>query len=158
MISFIAASAILIQSTLVITSSSFNDGEMIPPTYTCDGKNISPELAVTEVPEGTKTLVVIMVDPDAPGGNMTHWVAFDIIPGGKIKEDAEPGVKGLNGKGTLGYTGPCPSNGIHHYHFTVYALDIILNLKEGASRELVEDAMKDHVLASGDITGIYQRK
>jgi len=146
------------RSTLVVTSSTFVEGGMIPAAYTCDGKNISPDINVTEIPEGTKRLVLVMEDPDADGGTFDHWLSFDIIPGGKIKENADPGVKGLNGKGSTGYIGPCPSSGIHHYHFKVYALDTPLNLREGAGRKMVEDAMKDHILAEGELIGIYKRK
>src|SRR3977135_1588700 len=113
--------SMMTRSTLVITSRSFNDGEMIPSEFTCEGNNTSPELSITEVPRDAKTLVIIMYDPDAPGGNFDHWVSYDIIPAGKIKEGEEPGVRGLNGRGTTGYTGPCPPTGTHHYHFKVYA-------------------------------------
>ena len=158
MYSLLILASLFTESTLIVTSSSFNDGGLIPVVYTCSGNNISPELSITEVPKEAKTLAVIMYDPDAPGGNFDHWVSFDITPAGKIKEDAEPGVKGLNGKGTIGYTGPCPPSGTHHYHFKVYALDSNLNLKEGASRKMVEDAMAGHIIASGVITGLYKKK
>ena len=158
MYSFILFASIIAQSTLVITSSSFNQDAMIPSAYTCDGVNISPELSISEVPKDSKTLVIIMYDPDAPGGNFDHWIVYDIIPGGKINESSSPGTKGINSKGEFGYTGPCPPEGTHHYHFKVYALDTNLNLKEGASRKMVEDVMAGHVLATGELVGLYKKK
>ncbi len=158
MYSFVLLASIFIHSTLVITSPSFSDGEMMPSKYTCNGINVSPELSITEVPKDAITLVLIMFDADAAGGNFDHWVSFDIIPAGRIMENADPGIKGKNSKGTLGYTGPCAPEGIHHYHFRVYALDSQLNLKEGASRKTIEEVMADHILATGEITGLFGRK
>lgn len=146
------------QSTLTITSRSFNEGELIPSEYTCEGSNTSPELSITHVPQDAKTLVLFMFEPDAPGSSFDHWISFDIIPAGKIKEGAEPGVKGTNSNETTGYAGPCPPTGTHSYHFVVYALDTKLNLSEGASRKMVEEAMTGHIMATGKITGLYKKK
>ena len=147
--------------------SVFHEGDFIPKEYTCDGDDINPPLYVGKIPEGTKSLVVIVDDPDAPGGTFTHWIAWNIPPLGEIPqwipkkgETDEPIhiVQGRNDFGRIGYNGPCPPPGkAHHYHFKVYALDTELSLKPGSGREELEKAMEGHVLAWGELVGLYQR-
>ena len=151
---------------LEIKNFAFSEGEKIPLKYTCEGENISPPLSWSKLPQGTEVLAIIMDDPDAPGRVFTHWVLFN-LPGdtGELPEAIPPkdklprgALQGKNDFGKIGYGGPCPPPGSpHHYRFTLYALDQPLKLKPGASRAQVLDAMKGHILASGKLTGIYQR-
>ncbi|MGE5263330.1 MAG: YbhB/YbcL family Raf kinase inhibitor-like protein [Acidobacteriota bacterium] len=143
-----------------IASNVFSEGGAIPKKYACDGENISPPLQWVGAPSGAKSFVLIMDDPDAPGGTFTHWVAFD-LPGTQteILERAPSVGKGAkNSRGQNGYTGPCPPSGTHRYFFTLDALDIpSLGLQEGASRADVEKAMSGHILASTQTMGRYGR-
>ena len=145
-------------TTLYITSNSFPANGSIPGKYSCEGQNIHPALEVKGTPSATQTLALILDDPDAKGG-FVHWVTFNIKPGETIMEGGSPGIEGNNGSGKKGYTGPCPpaGSGVHHYHFRVYALDATLDLPEGADRSQLEAAMKGHILAQGDLVGLYQK-
>jgi Raf kinase inhibitor-like YbhB/YbcL family protein len=151
--------------TLEITSSAFSEGEMIPTGYTCDGPDISPELAWTGVPETTQSLALICDDPDAPMGTWVHWVLFNIPPGarglpGEISPDAalENGARhGTNDFGRLGYGGPCPPGGTHRYFFKLYALDTELDLASGITKAQLIEAMEGHILAEAQLMGTYSR-
>lgn len=146
-----------------LTSSAFENNGMIPSQYTCDGDNISPPLELMQVPEEAKSLVLIMDDPDAvkPAGKIwDHWVVFNIpVDIYEIEEGKEPsGVLGINSFGNKGYGGACPPDGEHSYIFKLYALDIELDLKEGATKEEVEELMKDHIIETADLIGRYSRQ
>jgi len=144
-----------------ITSPAFQHNTMIPAKYTCEGMDINPPLVVEDIPEKTKSLVLIMDDPDAPVGTWIHWIVFNIPCTGKkleIKENSIPGVQGWNDFRRVNYGGPCPPSGTHRYFFRIYALDTTLNLKEGAKRQEVEDAMKGHILASAELIGLYKKQ
>jgi Raf kinase inhibitor-like YbhB/YbcL family protein len=149
-----------------VKSTAFQDGGMIPKQYTCDGQNISPPLSWTGVPAGTKSLVLIMDDPDAPRGTWVHWVLFNIPPDTRSLAENVPrtsslpnGAKhGNNSWPKLGYGGPCPPGGTHRYYFKVYALDTVLNLKTGAKKAQLLKAIDGHILAEGQIMGRYARK
>jgi len=146
-----------------LTSSAFGNNGMIPSQYTCDGDNISPPLEFMQVPEEAKSLVLIMDDPDAvePAGKVwDHWVVFNIpVDIYEIEEGKEPsGVLGINSFGNKGYGGACPPDGEHSYIFKLYALDIELDLKEGATKEEVEELMKDHIIETADLIGRYSRQ
>jgi len=154
------------KTTIIVSSTAFREGEKIPVNYTCDGQDVSPELTWSESPEQTEVFALIVDDPDAPGGVFTHWVLFNIPKdthrfgeGIPIQEQLENGAfQGRNGFGGIGYGGPCPPQGsVHRYQFTLYALDQRLNLKAGASKKQVIDAMQGHILAQGQLTGTYQR-
>jgi Raf kinase inhibitor-like YbhB/YbcL family protein len=149
-----------------LTSTTFREGDAIPIRYTCDGQDISPALIWAEPPEQTKSFALIVDDPDAPGGVFTHWVLFNIPidvhqlgEGIPAQEQLENGVlQGKNDFSRIGYGGPCPPKGsTHRYRFTLYALDQHLNVKAGASKKQVLDAMQEHILAQGQLTGNYQR-
>ncbi len=149
-----------------ISSSAFSEGGAIPKSYTCDGEGLSPALSWTGVPSGTQSLALIADDPDAPSGTFVHWVLYDIpgdlasLPGGVAKTGTVQGVgiQGTNSARKTGYMGPCPPRGNpHRYFFKLYALDAKLNLKEGASKADVENAMKGHILAQGQVMGKYGR-
>ncbi len=139
-------------------TSAFANGEKIPKKYTCDGENISPELKIEGLPEAAKSLVLIVDDPDAPAGDWVHWVVFNIpVSGDKltIKEDSVPGEEGMNDFKKTSYGGPCPPGGTHRYFFRVYALDSMLTLSF-ATKADVELAMKNHVLAKGELMGKFR--
>jgi Raf kinase inhibitor-like YbhB/YbcL family protein len=152
--------------TIVLSSTAFKEGDRIPVKYTCDGQDISPALVWDEPPQQTEAFVLMVDDPDAPGGVFTHWMIFNIPAnthqfgeGVPIQEQLESGaLQGKNDFGKIGYRGPCPPSGSsHQYRFTIYALDQRLNLKAGASKKQVIDAMQGHILAQGRLTGTYQR-
>ena len=151
---------------LTVSSSAFQEGDVIPTEYTCEGQDVSPPLAWDEPPAGTQSLVLIVDDPDAPVGVFTHWVLFNIPSDSRDLPEALPtqaqlpsgGQQGKNDFGKLGYGGPCPPPGrSHRYRFTVYALDQPLELTAGASKKQVLDAIQGHILAQGQLTGTYQR-
>ena len=144
-----------------VESPAFSNGEKIPQKYTCEGKDISPELRWEGAPPGVKSFVLIVDDPDAPLGTFTHWVLFD-IPAAEsgLIEGSKQGKPGRNDFGKLGYGGPCPpkGHGVHRYFFKLYALDIpSLGLEEGVSKAEVEAAMKGHILAQAETMGRYER-
>ncbi|HXD76913.1 MAG TPA: YbhB/YbcL family Raf kinase inhibitor-like protein [Puia sp.] len=144
-------------SKLVISSPVFVEGGAIPTQYTADGEGVNPPLVIDDVPDGTLTMALIMEDPDAPRGTVTHWVLWDINPAGSISEGSEPGLCGLNTTGKTGYLPPNPPSGSHRYYFHVYALDGSLSLRPGSSREELEKAIDGHVLASGTMMGRYEK-
>jgi hypothetical protein len=144
-----------------ITSTAFGNNANIPAIYTCDGKNISPPLKFSDVPAETKSLVLILHDPDAPvSGGFTHWVIFNIDPSTKeIMENSVPtnAVQGQNSAGQSKYTGPCPPSGTHHYEFRFYALDEVLTLDASAKKVDVEKATAGHIIEQTTLIGLYQR-
>jgi Raf kinase inhibitor-like YbhB/YbcL family protein len=142
---------------LRVRSSAFENNQLIPSKYTCDGANVNPPLTIGEMPEKTKSLALIMEDPDAPAGLFIHWVAWNIPPAGIVKENTSLGAEGLNTAKKRGYHGPCPPSGTHRYIFRVYALDTKLNLGSLAEKEELEIAMESHVLAQGELMGLYRR-
>ncbi|MFA5872069.1 MAG: YbhB/YbcL family Raf kinase inhibitor-like protein [Parcubacteria group bacterium] len=145
-----------------IISPAFAPNESIPQKYACDGQNINPPLEISGIPENAKSLALIIDDPDAPvSGGFVHWVLFNIDPSVKaIAENSAPSgaIQGTIGSGSVGYTGPCPPSGIHHYHFKLFALDDKLNLDSSAKRSAVENAMEGHILDQAVLIGLYQRK
>lgn len=145
-------------ASLNVTSSAFKDKDQIPAQYTCQGQNINPPLQIGDIPQGTKSLVLIVEDPDAPGSTFDHWVMWNIPPDGMIQENSAPGVQGSNSAGKNSYMGPCPPSGKHRYFFRIYALDTMLDLPPGADKKAVEKAMKGHVLTDGSLLGIYEKK
>lgn len=142
-----------------ISSPAFGNNGSIPSVYTCDGENISPPLDLSSVPKDALSLVLVSDDPDAPMGTWTHWVVFNIPPGTKaIPEGTEPkGMQGITSFRKTGYGGPCPPSGTHRYFFKVYALDAMLSLSPGSTKESVEKAMEGHILAKAELIGRYKR-
>lgn len=143
-----------------LTSSAFKEGEPIPLTYTCKAENLSPPLTIIGLPAGTKSLVLIMHDPDAVSGDFTHWLMWNIPPSSEyIDENAVPNgaVLGNNGSDKLGYTGSCPpaGTGTHHYIFELYALSDTLNLPQGSDRAKLESALPGKSLAKTKLTGLF---
>ena len=153
--------------TIRLTSPAFADGGMIPKAYTCDGEDRSPHLAWTGVPPRARSLALICDDPDAPLGTWSHWVLFNLAPEvaslreGLARDDPvglEAGTTARQGKndfGKTGYGGPCPPSGTHRYRFRIFALDAMLELKAGATRNSLLKAVEGHVLAHGLLTGKY---
>lgn len=143
---------------LIIASPAFENNKPIPRKYSCDGEDVNPPLSIEGVPEGTKSLVLIVDDPDAPMGTWDHWIVWNIQPTNRIGENTVPGVEGLNSFRKHSYGGPCPPSGTHRYFFKVYALDTKLSLNPDSKKRDVENAMKAHILASSELVGLYSRK
>jgi Raf kinase inhibitor-like YbhB/YbcL family protein len=145
-----------------LTSPAFDPEAAIPQLYSCDGEDVSPELAWTDPPDGTQSFLLIFDDPDAQevaGFTWIHWIAFD-IPGdarGLAQGDTGGGRQGANSWDRADYGGPCPPSGTHRYFFRLYALDAMLDLPEGATEEEVRAAMEGHVLAETELMGVYTR-
>lgn len=147
-----------------IESSAFSEGGQIPRQYTCDGKDISPPLSWSGIPEGGKSLALICDDPDA-SKTWVHWVIFDLPARANGLPEAVPARESVLGGGTqgtndfrkVGYGGPCPPSGTHRYMFKLYALDTEIKLSSGATKAEVERAMKGHVLAQATLMGKYSR-
>ena len=153
--------------SIQITSTAFSEGQPISQKYTCQGNDFSPPLAWTNTPPNTKSLALIMDDPDAPAGTWVHWVLYDLpattteLAENTPKSAQLPGgtKQGLNSWPRLGYNGPCPPSGKpHRYFFKLYALDTMLNLKPGVTKKDLLKAMEGHVLAEGQLMGTYQRR
>lgn len=142
---------------LSVSSKVFHDNGSIPRRYTCEGENINPPLDIAAIPKEAKSLVLIVEDRDAPSGNWLHWLVWNIPITHHIHQDEVPGDQGLNDFGQNMYGGPCPPSGTHRYFFKMYALDTLLDLPEGSKRSDLEGAMRDHVIAFGELTGIYKR-
>ena len=145
--------------TLTLESSAFAHNSPIPSRFTCDGRDIHPALKISGVPDGAKSLVLIMDDPDAPAGIWIHWVKFNISPRVATIDEGDENF-GTAGKGTSGslvYQGPCPPSGTHHYIFRLYALDAELPLKEGATKPDLIKAMGGHILDQTELIGLYKR-
>lgn len=153
--------------TLSLTSPAFQNGASIPSQFTCDAENVSPPLTIAGVPEGAKSLVLLMDDPDVPkalrpDGVFDHWTLFNIPPDTtEIPQAGIVGTVGTNGAGKNIYTGPCPPREYepseHRYFFKLYALDSLLSLGTGMTKQEVLDAMEEHVLAQAELMGRYKR-
>lgn len=143
---------------LQIRSTVFAQNGHIPVKYTCEGEDINPPLEFSEIPVGTKSLALIVEDPDAPRGVFDHWLVWNISPNTSIAENTNPGISGTNSFGKTGFGGPCPPSGTHRYFFRAYALDAELELQAGANKATLEKAMKGHILAEGELMGMYKKK
>jgi hypothetical protein len=149
-----------------VTSGAFKNGEMIPGKYTRDGDGVSPSIAWSNIPAGSKSIALISNDPDAVGGDFVHWVIFNIPPDAKglpenipVEDMLSDGtIQGVNDAREIGYCSPCPPSGTHRYYFKVYALDKALDLLPGAPRSGLLKAMKGHILANGELMGLYKRR
>lgn len=148
------------KGTLTVTSTAFQADSSIPSEYACDGAGESPPLSWTNVPPEAKSIAILVDDPDAPKGTFTHWLVTNIPPsetslsaGGSLPTGA---AAAKNSKGTMGYTPPCPPSGTHHYRFHVYALD--KTLAKPTSRAAFMKEIKGHVLAEGELVGMYQKQ
>ncbi len=153
-------------TNLAVKSPVFMQDGRIPAKYTCDGEDVSPPLYWSPGPTATESYALIVDDPDAPGGTFTHWLMYNIpFNVTRLEEHVtalgrldDGTLQGKNSYGRIGYGGPCPPPGSpHHYRFNVYALDTRLKLGPGAPGDDLARAMRGHVLAQGELTGIYGR-
>ena len=163
---------------LTLTSPAFENGELIPPKYTCDSSTgeTNPPLEISGVSENAKSLALIMDDPDAAAGVWVHWIVWNINPTAVgIIENSSPSARlikkgsipaptpldsaaeGVTSFGKPGYGGPCPPSGEHRYFFKLYALDTTLNLPESAGKKELEEEMKGHILQQAELMGLYKR-
>lgn len=143
---------------LIVKSPAFEANKPIPRKYSCDGQDINPPMKIEGLPNEAKTLVLIVDDPDAPSGTFDHWVVWNIPASmANIGENAVPGMEGMNSARQQGYMGPCPPSGTHRYFFKVYALDTALTLSIGSKKKDVEKAMEGHIIAKGELMGLYSR-
>lgn len=154
---------------MFLGSPAFHDGEEIPRRYTCEGDDVSPPLHIQDTPAAASSLVLIVEDPDAPGGTFVHWLLWNVpsrvemlpeaIPRTATVSGLSPAAQGTNDFGRIGYGGPCPPPGPpHRYRFRLFALDHTLSLDPGADRARLERAMEGHVLREAVLTGIFGRK
>jgi Raf kinase inhibitor-like YbhB/YbcL family protein len=156
---------------MTLTSQAFTDGGTIPINHTGDGEDQSPPLTWDKVPEAARALALICDDPDAPGGTpWVHWVIYNIpttthslpagVPRDRELNDPSGTLQGINSWETVGYRGPSPpkKHGPHHYRFRLYALAVPVNLKPAADKAALLAAIKGHVLAETQLTGVYERK
>ena len=143
---------------LTVGSTAFENKQAIPRKYTCDAEDVNPPLTINGIPAETKSIVLIVEDPDAPAGLWIHWLVWNTPPTTTtIKENSIPGTEGLNTNGNRSYSGPCPPSGTHRYFFKVYALDTKLELPQNSTKKDVEKAMQSHVIAQGELMGVYSR-
>lgn len=145
---------------LSVVSPVFRNGATIPPQYTCKGQNVNPPLNIFNVPKKTQSLTLIMHDPDAPGGDYLHWLLWDIPPGTEsipVNDVPVGAVRGKNGGGSTGYTGPCPpaGTGKHRYMFDFYALDTTLDLPTNSTLDDVLKAQDGHVIEQCQLMGLF---
>lgn len=140
-----------------LTSPAFKNNEFIPAKFTCEGLDINPALTIEGVPQGAKSIALIVDDPDAPMGTWVHWVVFNIALVSNIEENSIPGEPGINTLKEKTYHGPCPPQGVHRYFFKIYALDEKLDLAEGASKGALEKAMQGHILDKAELIGLYKK-
>jgi Raf kinase inhibitor-like YbhB/YbcL family protein len=152
--------------TMKLESTAFAANQLIPTEYTCDGEDRSPPLNWSTPPERTQSLALIVDDPDAPAGTWVHWVVYNLPPNLRQLPEGIPsqpqlptgGIHGKNDFGQLGYGGPCPPGGTHHYFFKLYALDQTLNLTQGATKAELLKAMEGHILANAELMARYTRQ
>lgn len=150
-----------------LTSSAFVENGEIPKRYTCEGEDVSPPLSWSGAPAETKSFAIIVDDPDAPDPlapktTWVHWVLFNIPPDiERLPEDLhklpQNSAEGRNDWKVLGYRGPCPPIGKHHYHHKIYALDTVLEAKKIATKQDLEKSMQGHILAEAQLVALYQK-
>jgi Raf kinase inhibitor-like YbhB/YbcL family protein len=151
--------------SFTLMSTAFGNGQPIPTTYSCKGRDVSPPLTWNEPPAGTQSLALILDDPDAPAGTWVHWVIFNLPATARGLAEATPkdapltagGINGVNSWGRSGYGGPCPPSGTHRYFFKLYALDTLLALTASADKSQVLTAMEGHILAQSELMGTYSK-
>lgn len=144
-----------------LTSPSYQEGEAIPAKFGCDGEGVSPQLDISSPPEGTKSFALILEDPDAVkvmGKVYYHWVTWNIpAETTALPEGSSLGVQGKHSGGGKGYQGPCPPEK-HQYVFRLYALDTMLDLPEGSSKDDLQKATEGHILAEAKLSGTYTKQ
>jgi len=145
-------------TTLTVTSPAFQPNTMMPQKYSCEAQGTNPPLNVTNIPEGVKSLALIVHDPDAPKkGGFTHWVIWNMSTDGNIPESYTGADQGLNSAQEHEFKGACPPSGTHRYFFMVYALDTKLDIDKNTDKAALEKAMRGHILGKGELVGLYKR-
>jgi len=150
----------IILTPMIITSDTFEPNGVIPAKYTCDGLNINPALHFADIPPDTKSLALIVNDPDAVSGEWSHWIIWNILPTTEsIHENSVPAtaIQGATDFGANKYGGPCPPTSTHRYEFKLYALDTMLNLPKNTTKSELLNAMQNHIIAEATLTGLYSR-
>lgn len=145
---------------MIFSSSAFQNNGFIPAKYTCNGENVNPPLNISEVPSSAKSLAIILDDIDAPSGTWNHWSLWNINPDTKeIAENSAPtgSQEGKTSFGKIGYGGPCPPSGTHRYVFTLYALDKILSLNQGSTKDELNASLNGHIISKSDFIGLYRK-
>jgi Raf kinase inhibitor-like YbhB/YbcL family protein len=148
-------------TTMKIQSSLFENNGTLDSAFTCDGENVNPPLQISEVPQNTKSLALIVDDPDAPSGDWVHWLVWNIDPKTQeISQNTIPvgAVQGQTDFGQNKWSGPCPPSGAHHYHFKLYALDTMLQIPETFKKTELLEAIQTHIIGQTELIGVYQRK
>ncbi|MDH5533236.1 MAG: YbhB/YbcL family Raf kinase inhibitor-like protein [Candidatus Pacebacteria bacterium] len=146
--------------TMKLTSNAFINQGNIPTKYTCDGENINPPLQFSEIPKETKSLVLIVDDPDAPVGDWVHWLVWNIDPNTtELEENSLPGgsIQGITDFKENKYGGPCPHSGTHRYQFKLYALDTTLDLSSDTTKKVLEQTIEAHIIDQTMLEGVYKR-
>ncbi|NOY70472.1 MAG: YbhB/YbcL family Raf kinase inhibitor-like protein [Deltaproteobacteria bacterium] len=159
----IAVAATAQSADFPLSSPAIEPGRTIPDAFTCKGMNISPPLSWSGTPKGTKSLALMVDDPDAPSGTFTHWIAWNIPAGSTrllkgVSKNALPEkmAEGINDFHRPGYNGPCPPPGrIHHYRFTLYALDTLLDLPAQTTRAGLDDALTGHIIGTARFSALF---
>ena len=150
----------IINISMIIASEAFQNNDFIPGKYTCDGTDINPSLRFADIPADTASLALIVDDPDATAGDWTHWLVWNIDPKTTaIAENSSPkgATAGLTDFGANKWGGPCPSSGLHHYAFKLYALNTILDIPASSTKAELLSAMQGHIIAEAKLTGLYSR-
>ena len=144
-----------------IESNSFIANAFMPAKFSCEGREVNPELMISDIPKEAKFLALIMDDPDAPNETFIHWIVWNIKTEGSkktIPENSVPGTQGKNSAGKTGYIGPCPPTGTHRYYFKVFALKEKLLLRNGTARKELEEALQGKTIAKAQLMGKYTRR
>lgn len=149
----------------MLIESVFENHQPIPAKYTCDGDDVSPALKFMNIPKNAKSLAIIVDDPDAPKGTFDHWIIWNLPPdllqltegSREMRGFSTHPKQGINGFKQNRYRGPCPPPGKpHRYFFKLYALDTLLELNEGSSKQALEKAMEGHILEKAELVGTYK--
>lgn len=145
-------------ANMKIKSEAFENNAIIPSKYTCEGQDVTPPLSFEGIPGGARSLAIIVEDPDAPNGTFDHWIAWNLPPNPTLEEGSSAPGQGTNHFGQRRYRGPCPPRGSNHrYFFKVYAIDRMLDLPDGSTKEDLQAAIEGHILAQAQLIGMYHR-
>ncbi|MCF7836031.1 MAG: YbhB/YbcL family Raf kinase inhibitor-like protein [Candidatus Marinimicrobia bacterium] len=145
---------------MILSSEKFEKEQPIPSKYSCDGDDVNPPLQIAEVPRGTKSLALVVDDPDSPSGTWTHWTVWNIPPETtEIREDSVPvgAVEGITTFGKKGYGGPCPGSGVHRYFFKLFALDEVLDIPFNVDAKVLAEEIATHTIEKAELMGMYGR-
>jgi Raf kinase inhibitor-like YbhB/YbcL family protein len=160
LIIFLTASLVLGQEgeeKMKLSSPDFKNNDFIPDEFTCLGEDVNPNLVIENIPAETKTLALIVDDPDAPMGTWVHWVVFNIPVTSKIESNSIPGEQAINNFGSENYGGPCPPFGTHRYFFKIYALDTEFESAQIKDKASLEKFMLSHILDSAELMGLFKK-